>query len=310
MLLCTAQTCHNKLTPAKTPKLHKNAVRHRTVMGGLPSALIYFLHNSIHHPEMEITPLKTVCGGEIKKTVTHATLSLWKTSVHTKRYPWLLHTWYPPRVSRRGMLQQQQEVKRQNDAHIATLTCSLLSTTLMLSDSWARFSRLARSSLRSVHRSSSKRSTVGCRLSDRPSSAQDAPRSSWGLWNRSSPAKAMQRSYTVRTHITWWLTQHTSNAEVTHSQDTHYLVTPTAFKQHRGHSQSGHTLPGDAHSIQGNTEVTHSQDTHYLVMPTVFRATQRSLTVRTHITWWHPQRSPGDSGIGPHLPGQCTGHSQ
>ena len=75
------------------------------------------------------------------------------------------------------------------DPHLALLTCSLLSTTLMLSDSWARFSRLARSSLSSSHRSSSKRSMVGCRLMDRPSKAHDAPRSNWGLWNRSSPAR-------------------------------------------------------------------------------------------------------------------------
>ena len=76
-------------------------------MAGLSCAAINW-HKNIHPPEMEINPLKTVCGyacGGIinlfRKTVTHAILSPHRT--HLSMHTCILGD--PPSVQQVGMLQ-------------------------------------------------------------------------------------------------------------------------------------------------------------------------------------------------------------
>ena len=55
--------CHNTLTPTTAPRLRSNFVMHRIVTwSGISSAMTSSLYNSIHPPEMVMTPLKTACG--------------------------------------------------------------------------------------------------------------------------------------------------------------------------------------------------------------------------------------------------------
>ena len=63
----------------------------------LYSAMINSLENSIHHPEIEIKPLKTVrgcpCGGDNKNCHTCNPLTLWNTFCSCKN----AYTWWLPR---------------------------------------------------------------------------------------------------------------------------------------------------------------------------------------------------------------------
>ena len=47
---------------SKTPRLHGSVVVYRRVGTAISSAMISFLHGSVHPPEMEINPAKTACG--------------------------------------------------------------------------------------------------------------------------------------------------------------------------------------------------------------------------------------------------------
>ena len=238
-------------------------------MGRLSSAMIYFLHNTIHHPEKEITPLKTVCEGEIKKTVKHAILSLYgmRLSVQSIIYNYYIPgTPLPPKSIPRGNATTTTRGKK-------TKRCAYNSHTDLQSSLHHADAERFLSSVFSVGSIlTEQRAQVFVKTLNRGLQVE------WQALQRAR--RSAQKLGTPESVLTCQ-----GNAEVTHSQDTHYLVTPTAFEQRRGHSQSGHTLPGDSHSV---------------------RATQRSLTVRIHMTWWCPQCSwqhRGHSQSGHTLPG-------
>ena len=80
--------CHNTLSPARTPRQHKNAAVHRRIMCGLPSDRISALHNCTQPSETEINPLKTACGSpcgrEIKIGHAHNLLTQWNVFVNVQ----------------------------------------------------------------------------------------------------------------------------------------------------------------------------------------------------------------------------------